>query len=204
MEEHISRLFDLIASKSFEELNDQEKSFVLSHVSEEEFRLQQTVLGAVQELSFEEVEPLPLVLPARKKRVLPKTIPLYQAVIGAAACLAVGFFLFRGPRSGSVDLRFLEDPIRVSLINVPQNVQIVHDTIREKLYLHSPAELVRDTLKVVQTVFVPVNETRMLEASNSLNTIPLDKHLLQAKTLSAKDDGSVKLLPDLGDYNSMK
>ena len=202
MEDHMSRLFDLIASKSFEELAEEERTFVLTQLTEAEYRMQQTILSATEELSFEEAEPLPLVLPKQKKPV--RTIPLYQAVIGAAACLAIGFFIFPGGKGRPIDFQFFEHPVEITLANVPNEVQIIHDTIREKLYVNSPAKMIRDTLTVVQTVFVSVNETRMLEASNSLNPIPLDRNLLQPKTLSAKEDGSVKLLPDLNDYSSMK
>lgn len=203
MEDRISRLFDLIASKSFEELNDEEKNFVLKEISEAEYRLQRTVLASTAELDVEEAEPLPLILPNDKKRALGRTIPLYQAMIAAAACLAAGFFLFPHSKSSSIDFQFLENPIRISLANVPNKMEIIHDTIREQLYLNSPVKLVHDTMTIVQTVVVQ-NETRMLEAGNGLNPIPLDKDLLRTRTLSAKDDGSVELLPNLNDYSSMK
>ncbi len=203
MEDHMSRLFDLIASRSFEELSSEERGFVLSQISEGEFRLQRSVLASTQELHYDEVEALPLVLPNRKQSVLSKTIPLYQAVIGAA-CLTIGVFLFADKKSNALDFRLFENPIEISLTNAPVEVKYIHDTILERLQIKSPVQFVRDTVTMVQTVFVNKPEMRVLEAGNSLNTIPLNKNLLEVKSLSAKDDGSIGLLPKINDYSSMK
>lgn len=203
MEDHMSRLFDLIESKSFVELNDQERTFVLNEMTEEEYSFQRRIHASAQELEFEDAEPHPLILPVSKKQILNRTVPLYQVLIGAA-CLLIGFFIFPSRNSATIDVRFLENPIQVSLINAPAEVKVIHDTILEKLDLRSPIQVVRDTITLVQTVFVNRNETRMLEAGNTLNTIPLDKNLLETKSLSAKDDGSVKLLPNINEFSSMK
>lgn len=203
MEDDLSRLFDLIESKPFGELNNEERDFVLKQITEEEYSLQRKIHASARELAFEEAIPAPLVIPAAKKQILTRTIPLYQVLIGAA-CLLVGFFVFSNRKGNSIDIRFLENPVQVSLINAPGEVKIIHDTIREKLGLRSPVQVVRDTVTQVQTVFVTRNETRLLEAGNTLNSIPLDKNLLETGALSAKDDGSVKLLPNLNDYGAMK
>lgn len=203
MEDQLSRLFDLIESKPFGELNNEERGFVLKQITEEEYNLQRRIHASALELEFEEAIPAPFVLPATKKPILTRTVPLYQVLIGAA-CLLVGFFVFSNRKGNSIDIQFLENPVQVSLINAPGEVKIIHDTIREKLGLRSPIQVLRDTVTLVQTVFVNRNETRMLEAGNTLNSIPLNKNLLETKTLSAKDDGSVKLLPDLNDYGAMK
>lgn len=202
MEDHMSRLFDLIESKSFVELNDHERTFVLNEMTEEEYSFQRRIHAAAMELEFEDAEPHPLVLPAKQKPLLTRTIPLYQVLIGAAVLL-VGFFAFPTRSGSTIDIQFLENPIQVSLTNAPGEIKFIHDTIVEKLDLRSPMQVMHDTITLVQTVFVR-NETRMLEATNTLNSIPLDKNLLETKTLSAKDDGSVKLLPNLNDFSSMK
>jgi hypothetical protein len=203
MEDDLSRLFDLIESKPFGELNNEERDFVLKQITEEEYSLQRKIHASARELAFEEAIPAPLVIPAAKKQILTRTIPLYQVLIGVA-CLLVGFFVFSNRKGNSIDIQFLENPVQVSLINAPGEVKIIHDTIREKLGLRSPVQVVRDTVTQVQTVFVTRNETRLLEAGNTLNSIPLDKNLLETGALSAKDDGSVKLLPNLNDYGAMK
>ncbi len=203
MEDQLSRLFDLIESKPFEELNSEERDFVLKQITEEEYSLHRSIHSSAEELEFEEAIPAPLVLPAAKKPILARTVPLYQVLIGAA-CLLVGFFIFSNRKGNPIDIQFLENPVQVTLTNAPGEVKIIHDTIREKLGLRSPIQVVRDTVTLVQTVFVNRNETRMLEAGNTFGSIPLDKTLLETKTLSAKDDGSVKLLPNLNDYGAMK
>lgn len=203
MEENMSDLFDLIESKAFEDLTKEERIFVLSEMTEEEYRLQGKIIAATEQLEFQEQQPLPLVLPEVKTSILTKAVPLYQVLI-AAACLLVGFFIFSNRDGKAVEINFFQDPLKVSLTNHPETVKYIHDTIIKKLDLRSPIRVVRDTIQTVQTIFVNRNETRLLEAGNSLNTIPLEAGFFETKTLSAKDDGSIKLLPKLMDFGSMR
>src|ERR1700754_570347 len=92
MEEQHERLFDLIASKSFEELSKEEKSFVLEHLTETEYTLQRKVIAATEALEYAVEEPLALQLPGKKKHLLNRSIPLYQVLIGAA-CLVLLFMV---------------------------------------------------------------------------------------------------------------
>src|SRR6186713_3481105 len=105
MEEQHERLFDLIESKSFEELTSEERVFVLNHLTEAEYNLQRTVISATAALEYGSDEPLTLSIPEKKKSILNRTIPLYQALIGAA-CLALLFFVVGNQKSYSLNWRF--------------------------------------------------------------------------------------------------
>ncbi|MDX2361647.1 MAG: hypothetical protein QNK23_12640 [Crocinitomicaceae bacterium] len=95
MEKEINKeqemLMELIESKSFESLTEEEKGFVLEHMSEEEFNLQRKILLETKAMD-DDVVPLPLIIPNKKRGIV---IPLYQAIGGIAAAVLLSFFLLR-------------------------------------------------------------------------------------------------------------
>jgi len=202
MEEHIERLFDLLETKSFDTLSAEVKSFVLSHITEAEYLTQRKVISAATELDYEVPEPLPMAIPARQP-FLKKAIPLYQVLIGAA-CLLMSIVLFRDDHS-KIGFDLIDEPIAFSVAQTPQVIQVVHDTVIERIPgVQLPGRVIRDTLTVVQTVFTNRNESRMLDATVPSLTVDLNRALLESKSLSAKEDNSIGLLPKMSDFGAMK
>lgn len=82
---------DLIEAKNFDKLSNSERSFVLGQSTEDNFRLERTIL-LESKMIYVEGEPLPLIFEKEKKGIV---IPLYQTVLAIAASFMLAFFLFR-------------------------------------------------------------------------------------------------------------
>jgi hypothetical protein len=201
MEEQHERLFDLIESKSFEELTNEEKSFVLNHLTESEYNLQRTVIAAVPVLEYEDHEPLSLELPKTKKHFLNRSVPLYQVLIGAA-CLVV-LFLVGNQKSFSLNWRFSEYPLEISVTGASSG-KIIHDTIIKEIPVFRTAStIIRDTVTVVERI-LQQPEKRMLEVSNTIVYPELSEKLLETKSTPFKDDQTAQFLPSMNIVNTMK
>lgn len=201
-ESHIEALFDLISSKPYATLTAEEKAFVDQRISPEEYELQRKVMMATEELNYPDALPLPLEQPVKATPILMRSIPLYQVLVGAA-CLLLGFFLFTG-KGGEVRIGLIDEPIRFSISNSPQVVQVVHDTVdRIVPDLKSPIKIIRDTISIVR--FEESNpHTRMLDARVPTMTVALNSDLLETKGKSSKEDNSTSVLPKTVTYSSMK
>lgn len=204
MEEQHERLFDLIESKSFEELSSKERVFVLKHLTEAEYTLQRTVISATAALEYGSDEPRALQIPEKKKSILNRSIPLYQALIGAA-CLALLFFVAGNKQSYSLNWRFSEHPLEISLANgtSASTVKIIHDTIVREIPVIAASKIIRDTITVVQTI-LQQPEKRMLEVGKSSIYPELTEKLLESKSTSFKDDQTTQFLPADPVVNTMK
>jgi len=204
MEEQHERLFDLIESKSFEELTSEERTFVLNHLTEAEYTLQRTVISATAALEYSSDEPRAFSIPEKKKSILNRTIPLYQALIGAA-CLALLFFVVGNKKSYSLNWRFSEHPLEISLANgtSASPVKIIHDTIVREIPIISASKVIHDTITVVQTI-LQQPEKRMLEVGKTASYPELTEKLLESKSPSYKDDQTAQFLPSVSVVNTMK
>jgi len=197
MEDHISQLFDLIASKAYRSLTNEEKAFVDQHISPEEYEMQRSIIASTEELEYPDAIPLALETPPVSQPILMRTIPLYQVLIGAA-CLLVGFFLFSGKKA--LDVNFSGDPFNISVQHNSPVIQVIHDTVFKSLpLLKSTSAALSNMSYVIDTVYV-LNEqyaanTRMLDASVPSLNLKLNESLVQSSGLSAKDDKSTTLLP---------
>lgn len=93
MDKHLNdneeRLFDLLDQKDFDQLTTEEKAFVEAHFSQAEYRLQRQMIRESETL-YETISETPsLVIPVGNSSFIGKTIPLYQALIGIAATVAL-------------------------------------------------------------------------------------------------------------------
>jgi hypothetical protein len=202
MEEQHERLFDLIASKSFEELSKDEQSFVLGHLTEAEYSLQRTVIAASAELEYDTEEPLALELPAPKKPFLKRSIPLYQVLIGAA-CLVL-LFMAANTKTYSLNWNFSRYPLEISIANGASSGKVIHDTVVKEIpVLQSGSKIIRDTVTIVQNS-IQQTEKRMLEAGNSVPYPELSEKLLESKSVSLKDDQTAQFLPAVNAIGTMK
>lgn len=201
MEEQHEHLFDLIASKSFEELTNEEKSFVLNHLTEAEYNLQRTVIAAVPALEYPDHEPLSLEIPKSKKHFLNRSVPLYQVLIGAA-CLVV-LFLVGNQKSFSLNWRFSEYPLEISVTGASSG-KIIHDTIVKEIPVFRTAStIIHDTVTVVEQI-LQQPEKRMLEVSNTMVYPELSEKLLETKSTPFKDDQTAQFLPSITVVSTMK
>jgi hypothetical protein len=136
MDKHLNnneeRLFDLVDQKDFEQLTAEEKTFVETHFSQEEYRLLRQMIGESASLYEETPEAPPLVIPAAKSSFISTTIPLYQALIGVAATVAL--FLSIWPNETETTKISGNKPALSKTDTIIQT-QIIHDTvIRYKNY----------------------------------------------------------------------
>lgn len=201
MEEQHERLFDLIESKSFKELTSEEKSFVLDHMTEAEYTLQRNVIAGAAVLEYEDYEPQALELPKPKKHFLNRSVPLYQVLIGAA-CLIL-LFLVGNQKSYSLNWRFSEFPLEISL-NGASSGKVIHDTIVKEIPVFRTAStIIRDTVTLVERI-LQQPERRMLEVSNSMVYPELNEQLLETKSTPYKEDQTAQFLPPITVVNTMK
>lgn len=93
MDKHLNdneeRLFDLVDQKDFDQLTPEEQAFVATHFSEAEYRLQRQLISESNTLYEAVAEVPPLVIQMAHSSVFGKQIPLYQALIGIAATIAL-------------------------------------------------------------------------------------------------------------------
>jgi hypothetical protein len=167
MTNYEERLFDLLESKAFEMLSAEEYTFVLYHLTKEEYCAQHKVFSNSPLITYT----VPLVAPIKSHKtsnVLAITIPLYQALIGIAAVF-VGAILLR-PTTVSPDR--LSSAVKPTVLIKYRNL-FVHDTLIQKnevvVYKKTPDQ--NAVLPVSQEVPTYVNMDRDLEAS-AVQTIP--------------------------------
>jgi hypothetical protein len=204
MEKDIERLFDLISSKAYSELTKEENQFVHEHMTQEEYELQRTIIAATDELEYPVAVPLVLEEKAEVIPILKRSIPLYQALIGAA-CLIVGFFLFSG--KSRLDLQFDSSFIDFQFENPNHLVDVVHDTVfKEVGSARTAANSSKpkvDTVYIVQPAgYVP--NTRMLDPGIGSVSAVLDEKPKQSVGISSRKDKTTNLLPSTQTYTSMK
>lgn len=181
------RLFDLLETKNFGELTTEEKSFVLSFLTEENYTFQRRLLMEASESSIVLPEVKPLSLPASKKQI--KTIPLYQAVIAVAAVVLL--FILVWPQKTTVSTSNQAIKKRDS-VAVAQT--IIHDTVVKFVTIGPSVVYVHDTIQTLITqVQAPASETRLLEVQNNFNLPALSAELFVAKGISLKEDSSFTL-----------
>jgi len=202
MEEQHERLFDLIESKSFEELSKEEQAFVLEHLSEEEYTLQRKVIAASAALEYPSEEPLVLV-PQEKKRFLNRSIPLYQALLGAASIVLL-FLVIGNKKPVLLNWNFSDVPLQISLTNGSASMQTIHDTIVKEIPGLRPAtKIIHDTIAIVQQV-LQQPEKRLTEVTQTLIYPELNEKLLESRSQSLKDDQAANLLPPVMMVNTLK
>ncbi len=193
MEEQHERLFDLIESKSFDELSKEEKSFVLAHLTEAEYTLQRNVISAAAALEYDSEEPLSLQVPKIKKNLLNRSIPLYQVLIGAA-CVVI-LFMVANIKSYSLNWSVSEHPLKISLTNGASSGKIIHDTIVKEIpVFRSTSNIIHDTITIVQRV-LQQPEKRMLEVSDNMVYPELSEKLLESKSAPFREDQTAQFLP---------
>lgn len=194
MESIDNRLFDLLESFTFDALNEDDKLFVLTHMTEQEFRNQQKIIAATDELEYPAVVPLPLAIPNKKGGFWMAPVPLYQLLAGVAAAIIAVVLLWPKNQEGIQSMYTLNS----NIADTVYHTKLVHDTVYkteiEKIYISKNVE--------PKTVYVDCDLSnskgpkRMLEVNTNGNSPSINPNDLTSKTNSMKNDETLKLLPE--------
>lgn len=196
MEPIENRLFDLLESFDFDQLSLEDKSFVLSNLSENDYRQQRKILAASADIKFPKAVPLPLVLPKPKTQFFSIPIPLYRVLIGAAASIVLLFYLW--PKETlTKDSLYLHGK---AIVDTVYQTQTLFDTvfIREKQNEKIVRSEIHDTVYIVlENILSTSISGRKLIGSNTVSLPKLDADHLKNTGKSLKDDDVSHLLPKL-------
>lgn len=186
-----TRLFDLIESYAFLDLNAEDKHFVLEQITQEEYEFQRQIIHASAELEEVQVRPKPLLVPIINKSANGKVIPIYQALIAVASVIVV--FLILWPKNEVID----KAAIQLSENDTIIQTKIIHDTFVKYVpkikYItkNSPETKIEYvTIYKSKTEEVP----KLLEVAQSLNLPQITRETIQNRGNSLKEDQSSKLI----------
>ena len=111
------KIFDLLASKSFDQLKENEKEMVLSSISEEEYRdMRKTVgefLQADQAMEdFRQEKTRPVKSPKGLLEIINYPIPLYKVAAGLLLLMGLFLILPEYQSEKNIDLSVVRDTIQ--------------------------------------------------------------------------------------------
>ncbi len=200
MESIENRLFDLLETYSFEALTEDDRLFVLSNMTEGEFRAQQKVLVAADQLVYPQVVPLPLALPAKNAGFFMTPIPLYKSLLGAAAAAMLVFFLWPEEETTEKIVYVKKD----TSVDTVFRTKTVHDTVfKEKrgtlLAVNSKTS---DTIYLYRESSVGIESSRKLKPSNSMVLPELNEAQIKTNGKSLKEEEYSALLPTIEAFGS--
>ncbi|MCJ8289514.1 MAG: hypothetical protein HRT58_07595 [Crocinitomicaceae bacterium] len=174
----------LIESKDFDQLSNSEKAFVLGMSTENNFRLERTVL-VESKIVYQEIEPRPLILTEEKKAIV---IPLYQAILAVAASFVIGFLLFRSD-GNTTEIVNGQSLATTDTVYVEK---LVFDTI-----IQTKIEYIQLAAKQGSTNEVQSSDnTRSVLSSQSSFEADLSSTTLANKGTSAANDETLVLMED--------
>jgi hypothetical protein len=194
IDKNSEKLFDLIESKNWNQLSDEEMQFVLLHITEDEFHFQRQILVEADDIFDENSDPKPLLLPTKKVTpIFAIRIPLYQTILAVAATVLV--FLMLWPNNQEI-----EQPIIRSVAQQKQEIKtnFVHDTVVKYITLTQIAErVVYDTITAVVQSNFKSEEPRLFQANNNLPILDLSPEKLEVRGSSLKEENTIDLLPKM-------
>ena len=184
METKNDRLWlELIESKDFDQLSNSEKAFVLGQSTEDNFRLERSVL-IESKMVYAEVEPQPLILEGEKKGLI---IPVYQTILAVAAAFVLGLLLFRSNETTTV----IQKSQALAVADTVYVEKLITDTI-----IQTKTEYIRlaTTKSVYKEVQCPESiESSVLSNQSSFKT-DLSSTVLINKGTSAANDETLVLM----------
>lgn len=197
MENQESYLFDLLESKSYDDLSENERKVVLTFLTEEEYRFQRRVLVATESLHYPVAEPLPLAVKSTKIGFFNRTIPLYQALLGAA-CLLLIFNIFQSKKESDV---IPSVAVSKQSDTIEKFIYLTDTIWKEVMIPTTLVSIVKDTVKLIRNEYQNVTETKSLEARNTVPFPLLDDRLLQSNAVSFQEDESARILKNVAIVN---
>ncbi|MCH2234548.1 MAG: hypothetical protein MK078_09870 [Crocinitomicaceae bacterium] len=182
------RLFELLESKDFGQLNEAEKKFVSEHSSEADYRIQRKIILDLGDDNGVDVKPLPLMLPNNNTG---KVVPLPWFIGSVAAMFLLGIFAVSAFYNQEV-ITQIEYITQVDTLEIEKHV---YDTIYQekevvkyyenKVYLSSEAPTQCDR-----------EEPRLLETESTFEFVNIEDLNLENKGKSINEDESRELIVD--------
>ena len=177
----------LIESKDFNQLSNSEKAFVLGMSTENNFRLERTVLVEAK-IAYQEIEPRPLILKEEKKAIV---IPLYQTILAVAASFVIGFLLFRSD-GNTTEIVNGQSLATTDTVYVEK---LVFDTIIQTKIEYIQLAAKQENRNEVQSVQSSDNTSSVLSSQTSFEA-DLSSTTLANKGTSAANDETLVLMED--------
>lgn len=177
----------LIESKDFNQLSNSEKAFVLGMSTENNFRLERTVLVEAK-IAYQEIEPRPLILKEEKKAIV---IPLYQTILAVAASFVIGFLLFRSD-GNTTEIVNGQSLATTDTVYVEK---LVFDTIIQTKIEYIQLAVKQENRNEVQSVQSSDNTSSVLSSQTSFEA-DLSSTTLANKGTSAANDETLVLMED--------
>jgi hypothetical protein len=188
-EENNSRLIDLLEGKDFNELSVQERNWVLSQISEEEYSKQRLLILDLSDALKPEDDnliPAPLVLPSKGAI---RTIPLYQAAmsVAAMALLLISIFSLFGNQTEIINNT--EYIVKHDTVEVEKTIyDTVFQTIEKKIYISKEVAVPAENTECY------IEESRLLESNPSINLPTINLVEIENTGTSLKDDATAILI----------
>jgi hypothetical protein len=165
-----------VETKTFSELSDAERAFVLKHLTQADFDLQHRLIKEAKSL-VEDLEPKPLQLAENKSGIfLP--IPLYQAVLGVAATLIISFLILQTEQSpiskpenkelAIADTVFVEKQIYDTVVQYEYIDRVVQIKSEKSVSTNTSSPPVRHDMTIAKPKLTPLNELDLQNKGVSL------------------------------------
>lgn len=195
MDKHLNeaeqQLLELVESTSFDELSKEQQTFVLKHISKEEYELRTIVLREGKN-AYESLEPRKLQLEEDEKKGILIPIPLYQTVAAVAAAFLIAFFLFKQ----SPDEAINSEAVPLAKVDTVYVEKILHDTVVQYKTQYVD-RVIREQAPENKEVIVE-NRERGSSMSNQSPLMPdLVEINLKNKGRSMQDDETLELVQGL-------
>lgn len=165
--EQEQRILELVETKTFSELSDEERILVLNHFTQQEFDLQHLLIHETKSLT-DELHAKPLVLNEKKSGLV---IPLYQAIIGVAASLIISFLLFQAKQSpisesknvelAIADTVYIEKQVLDTVIKYEYVDRIVFVDAENKVSENAPKTPNQQGITIAQPFVAPLDELKL-------------------------------------------
>ena len=186
-----TKLFDLIESKDFSDLNQADKIFVLEQISIEDYEFQRQIISEAKNVEKENLKPRPLQIPVNEKVSNGKVIPLYQAILAVASVVIL--FILIWPKNEIIT----KNPIQLSENDTIIQTKVIHDTFVKYVPEIKYIEKNNPQTKIEYVTIYEQKtseEPRLLEVTQSLNLPPITKESIQKKGNTLKEDQSSKCI----------
>ncbi len=195
-----SRLFDLMESKGWEELTEEEQLFVVQQMPKQEYSLQREIMLAASEELYPDdgYEPTPLVFyetMAAQTPFMKRSIPLYQA-LSAVAAVIILFLLIRPGNAVGTIVQSGETEGQAAPLQASVEKEYVYDTIvRYVTKAGETHKIIIDTVRKAISFPQVEEQPKLLQAANNVTIPELTTENLETRGTSLKDENTAHLVP---------
>ena len=198
MDKHLNKieleLQSLLNEKNFDELNQNQKDFVLKHSSKEDYILERNVILNASSIfeNEETIVPAPLIIPKENSKSINTTIPLWQTIsyVVTAACMVYFFF----PRTNIINTTSKGETQYITQTDTVKTEVIKRDTVYQYKSIEKPI-YIEKIVYVDQAVAVNCTpeEPKLLNVPQS-NSVSLNLSDIETKGSPLENDITISLL----------